>query len=52
MGFNTMIHANQTEASVVYHPERLRRLLQKPPDERTAEDLSQLVDYTAGLQFF
>ena len=52
MGFNTMIHANQTEASVVYHPERLRRLLQKAPDERTAEDLSQLVDYTAGLQFF
>ena len=52
MGFNKTIHANQTESSVVYHPERLRRLLQKAPDERTAEDLSQLIDYTVGLKIF
>ena len=30
----------------------LRRLIQKPPDQRTVEDLNQLVEYTSGLHFF
>ena len=53
-GFNTIVQgtSNDDTDSVVFHPERLRRLIQKPPVQRTVEDLNQLVEYTSGLHFF